>query len=209
MSAAVLSIVLAACGGTGAASSTTETDAAITTVAAPITVPTTTPTVATSTTLGAATTTTKAGPETFDSGVFAVPFSIIKPESTVLTRWQVSADSYWLKHLSGKNMWVTITTLGPSAVEEWRERDLPLTFSDEIGEIEIGGLPGTSVDFAVDGRGALPGVDNFQFEKGDVGRLYIVDVDGEVVTIIGLAGADLWPQFEQELEELISGITWE
>jgi hypothetical protein len=137
-----------------------------------------------------------------------VPFSIVKPANTVFTRWQVAEDAYWLKHISGQNMWVTITTLGSSTIDEWRDRDLPFTFSDENGEIEIGGLPAAYLDFAVDARGVLPGVDNFQFEKGDVGRLYIVDVVGEIITIIGLAGADLWPQFEREIEALLAAVSW-
>lgn len=37
----------------------------------------------------------------------------------------------------------------------------------------------------------------------------MVDVRGVVVTIIGVAEPDLWPDFQFELDELIAGLTWD
>ncbi len=204
----VLTVGLLA-GCSGAASDPPSTDApsveppvvATTTVAETTTIPETTTTVAEAT--------TTEGPKTFESGQFNVPFTILQPEGTVLKRGLVEPKFLELAHRSGQNVAVFFTSGGPASLEAWSTKVADyITVSDMTGEVSIGGRQGSYADYVTDKRGSIPGVTTWQNEVGDVGRVYIVDVDGVSVSIVAVVGPDLWEGFLPELEALVAALMW-
>ncbi|MDH3305991.1 MAG: hypothetical protein OEO77_00525 [Acidimicrobiia bacterium] len=173
----------------------------------------------TATTLPAATTTlapapttttssTVAAPRRFTSGVFAVAFTIVRPEGTTLTQ-SASDDVFYLEQRTGENEYLILTTRGPSTLDEWRavQAEQPMDLS-ETKQAEIGGVACSYLEFTTVGSHEAPGQILFTFEPGDTGRVYVVDVNGEAVTIIAVAGADRWDAFESQVDQMIDGFTW-
>jgi len=200
--------LMSAC--SGAASDPPATDAPSTeppaTVAVAVAERTTVPE---TTTTAAETTTTTEGPKTFESGAFAVPFTILQPEGTILKRGVVEPGFLELLHRSGQNVAIFFTSGGPTTLETWSAKVADyITVSDEVGETSVGGLPTVYADYVSDKRGAIPGVNNWQNETGDVGRVYIVDVDGVPVSVVAVVGPELWEGFIPELEAVLAGLTW-
>ena len=197
-------------GCAGGASEPPATDAPPTQppTTAAVTVPEST-TVPETTTTVVETTTTTEGPKTFESGAFSVPFTILQPEGTTLKRGIVEPKFLELLHRSGQNVAVFFTSGGPTSLETWSAKVADyITVSDVMGDTSIGGLPASFADYVSDKRGAIPGVNNWQNEIGDVGRVYVVDVDGVPVSIVAVVGPELWEGFIPELEALIAALTW-
>ncbi len=205
----VFGLLVAACG--------TATQPVTTTVSASPTVPDSTPTTIkppAETTITVAETTTivaDTGPATFKDRTFTVSYTMIKPEHTTLTQAQDSGDMNVFEGRSGANEVVIFTTRGPSTLDDWRASQVgsAITVSDGSTEVDIGGATGEYLEFTTQQNTTVPGEIGFIFAPGDTGRVYMVDVDGETVTIIGAAGPDLWPDFQFELDELIAGLTWD
>ncbi|MBK5266345.1 MAG: hypothetical protein JJE47_02840 [Acidimicrobiia bacterium] len=206
----IIGLLASACGSTTVAATTVPI---ATTTTAPTETPTTVPvdTTVAPTPETPTTATAAPGPATFKDRNFPVSYAIIKPEKTVLKQSPDSGEVNYLEHKSGENAGVVLTTRGPSTLDEWRESQVgkPITVSNESTEVEIGGITGAYLTFTAQENSVAPGQLDFTFEPGDSGRVYMVDVGSEVVTIIGVAGPDLWPDFQFELDELIAGLTWD
>ncbi len=202
---ATFAISLSACGGTSAD---------------PTPEPTTAPEPVSSTTLQlpAPTTTVPAiDPPTTNvadagqitSGSFAVPFVLAKPEGTRF-RKEATADVVYLQVASEDNAYFIITTRGPDTIQDWKNTlaDQPISISDEPVAIDIGGVASEYFEFTAQDTHAAPGELGFAFEPGDTGRVYSLEIDGEPVMILAVAGPELWTSFEAVVDQLTAGLTW-
>ena len=202
---AAFAISLSACGGTSADPTADPTTA-------PGPVSSTTPQLAATTTSvpaiePSATTVADAGQIT--SGSFAVPFLLAKPEGTRF-RKEATADAIYLQVASGDNAYFIITTRGPDTIQDWKNTlaDQPISISAEPVAIDIGGIAAAYFEFTVQDRHAAPGELAFTFEPGDTGRVYSLEIDGEPVMILAVAGPDPWTSFEAVVDQLTAGLTW-
>ncbi len=155
-------------------------------------------------------TTTVAGAAQITSGAFAVPFLLVAPEGTRF-RKQATADVMYLQVASDDNAYVIITTRGPDTIQDWKStlEGQPISISDDPVGIDIGGIAASYFEFTIQDRFAAPGELAFTFEPGDTGRIYSMEIDGEPVMILALAGPDLWASFEAVVDQLLAGLTWE
>lgn len=202
---AAMAISLCACGG-----AVTDQPAGPTTAPEPVSSTAPLPLATTTTVLTIETTTTTvADAGQITSGSFAVPLLLAKPEGTRF-RKEATADVIYLQVASGDNAYFIVTTRGPDTIEDWKvtEADQPISISDDPIAIEIGGISASYFEFTVQDRHAAPGELAFTFEPGDTGRVYSLEVDGEPVMILALAGPDLWASFEAVVDQLIAGLTW-
>ncbi|MDH5422180.1 MAG: hypothetical protein OEY55_10295 [Acidimicrobiia bacterium] len=135
---------------------------------------------------------------------------IEQPEGT---RWrkEATADVIYLQVASGDNAYLIITTRGPDTVQDWKETlaDQPISISDDPVTTDIGGIVASYLEFTVQDPHAAPGELGFTLEQGDAGRVYSLEVDGEPVMILAVAGRDLWASFESVVDQLITGLTWD
>lgn len=183
------------------ASSVTTIPSAQTTIGLPTTSVRSEPTTTTSTT---------AEPVQLTSGSFSVPFSMDVPTGSRF-RKEAQADVVYFQVASNDNSWLLLTTRGPDSLADWiaSVEDAPITTADEVTDTIIGGLEASYIEFAAEGSMPVPGEIAFTFEAGDTGRIYGVTVDGEAVTILAIASAELWPSFSDVVEGLLATLTWE
>ncbi|MBK5267218.1 MAG: hypothetical protein JJE47_07265 [Acidimicrobiia bacterium] len=202
----IFGLLAGACGSTEEAATTVP----VSTTATASTKTTTT--VHVDTTAPSTTTTTVAAPAAFSSGAFPVPFSIVKPANHGLKQsTNFTNDIFYLEGRSGSNMYLLLTIRGPATLDDWRaaEAGQAITLSEVPQNTTIGGLPATYLEFNVQDSHPVPGeLETFQFEVGDIGRVYMVDVNGEAITILAIAAPDLWTDFQSVVDELLGGLTW-
>ncbi len=204
---AILGLLAGACGSTTEAATTVPISSPTTSA------PDTTTTIPVDTTVAAVpetTTTTAAPTAAFTSGAFSVPFSIVKPANHGL-RSDATSDILYLEATSGANTYLILTTRGPETLDEWRgaEAGQAITLSEVPQEATIGGLPAGYLEFTVQDPHSVPGELAFTFEAGDTGRVYMVEVNGEPITILAIAAPDLWTDFQSVVDALLGGLTWE
>lgn len=155
---------------------------------------------------------TEAPPETVE---FTVPvaFSI-----TIPGEWREEPDlsSATTRTLSGGiDRWVVFTQFGPDSVDDWVERlatDQLLTAS-EPRVVDIGGAEGVSVDVRVAEEGAeIPLIreawGEWTVDDGRPNRLWIVDVDGEIVVILTDAPDGAFDTWIETVEQVLATIEW-
>jgi hypothetical protein len=184
-----------------APSTTTATALATTTTAAPAstapasTVPASTVAEATSTTVDAS---------LVVSGAFSPAFTMRVPDGTFLSpgisegnfrEWTGPNDSWILFHR------------GSNTIEAWAEnfRGAGAT-PTEVEGVTVGGKPGEMFE-ATPARTfqLLPG--RF-LEDGDATRVYVVDVDGERVSILGVTDPEHFSGFTGMIDEMLSTLEW-
>jgi hypothetical protein len=208
MSKAILVIVLltAACSDADPATTTATLESAAMTSAA-IAPETTTSQSTTSTappTTVPQTTSTTVDASLVVSGIFTPGFSMRVPDGTFLAPgiaegnfrgWTGPNDSWLLVHR------------GTNTIEDWAE-----TFSEagatptDLEDVTVGGMPGQMFE-ATPTRTfqLLPG--HF-LEDGDATRVYVIEVDGTSVSILGVTDPEHFDSWAGVIEEMLSTLEW-
>lgn len=215
MKKALLAVVLligAGCSTAAPSETTSVLEPSSTTTTVPQTTSTTTATTTSPPTTVVETTSTTVDPSLITSGTFSPSFTIRAPEGTSLALGVVS-PSY--RDWGGpNNSWLIFHRM-PRTIEGWAGilTDGGATPGDPV-DVPIGGMPARMVEGSTRGSvmvvpndmaASLPG---FLLQSTDTARIYVVDVDGTLVTIFGISSTEDFESWSAVVEETLSTLEW-